>query len=50
MHAPDGLDIWDDTIDENKQTRIALENMVKSMAIRMVLSADCSVSSAKRPA
>ena len=29
MHAPEGLDIWDDAIDENKRTRIALENMVK---------------------
>ena len=31
MHAPEGLDIWDDAIDENKRTRIALENMVKSI-------------------
>lgn len=31
MHAPAGLDIWDDAIDENKRTRIALENMVKSI-------------------
>lgn len=31
MHAPNGVDIWDDNVPENKETRIALENMVKSI-------------------
>lgn len=31
MHGPEGLDIWNDDIEDNKQTRIALENMVKSI-------------------
>lgn len=31
MHGPEGLDLWNDDIDDNKQTRIALENMVKSI-------------------
>lgn len=31
MHTPDGMDPWDDTIEDNKRTRIALERMVKSI-------------------
>lgn len=31
MHGPEGLDLWNDDIEDNKQTRIALENMVKSI-------------------
>lgn len=31
MHGPEGLDLWNDDIEDNKKTRIALENMVKSI-------------------
>lgn len=31
MHGPEGLDLWNDDIEDNKQTRIALEKMVKSI-------------------
>ena len=31
MHGPEGLDLWNDSIEDNKQTRRALEQMVKSI-------------------
>lgn len=31
MHGPEGLDLWNDDNEDNKQTRIALEKMVKSI-------------------
>jgi len=31
MHAPEGLDIWDDTISDNVDIRIGMERMVKSI-------------------
>ena len=31
MHGPEGLDLWDDTLEANVKARVGMENMVKSI-------------------